>query len=290
MKILTIIEDEIIKSLFHKKYIPALSNIHQIEFGSYDLIYEEKIKKNQYNVVICDLDFDFAKVIQFYNKLKYNANFLFITDWEYTKYLQLLKESKISNIYPKGLIIEDYQTSIKLISNLNKGTIFGVHNYADSPSLLKTMLVHFSSEIRSISGQLNTFFPDLTKEQSIKLKLAFSEIATNAFFHSHGLEKGKEYYIKEPIYISFAEDSEKILFSVTDKKGTLTKETVFYWLLERFKDSEELPLDHGRGFFLMKNIIDNLIINIKENETTEFIAIFYKYDYMGEKSLVIHQI
>lgn len=289
MNILAVIHDEIIRILFEKKYIPLLKDIH-FEFQDLEKVDHERIKAGKYDLIICDLDDSFEQVLHLYNAYRDQTLFLFITDWEYTRYLELLKENKISNIYPKGLLLEDYLTSMKLLGNLCQRNIFGIQNYTDNPLHIDNLLVHFSGEIRNLSFQLGTFFPGLSKEKTMKLKLAFSEIASNAFFHSHGIEKGKDKSIKEPILISFAEDEEKLLFSVSDRQGTLTKDTVLFWILKRFQEDEDLPLDHGRGFFLMKNIIDNLIINIKQNESTEFIAIFYKSEYMGEKSLIIHQL
>lgn len=288
MTILLILNDEIIQQLFEKKYKDLLLPEIEIEFGDFSDDYKSSIEDEKYSLVICDLDEETDKVIDFYNSCPIHSRFLFITDAEYSQFLGLLKEGTISNIYPKGLLIEDYISSSRMLSNLCRSEIFGIHNYTEYPIFLETMTVHYSSEIRKLSFKINFLFPFLSKDKAMKVKLAFYEIASNAFFHSHSLEKGSESYIRDPIYISFAEDSEKILFSVTDKKGTLDKEVVFYWLFKRFHEDTG-PDDHGRGFFLMKNIIDNLVINIEQNNMTEFIAIFYKDDYMGEKSLLIHQ-
>jgi anti-sigma regulatory factor (Ser/Thr protein kinase) len=289
MKILVILEDEIIQSLFQNRYVELMPEV-EIQFGEYNDFYHAEIRAGLYEMVICDLDEGMEKVVSFYEESGNQTPFLFITDWEYSRYLGLLKEGKITNIYPKGLLIEDYKTSAKMIQNLVKGSIFGIHNYTEYPIFLETMTIHYSSEIRKLSFKINFLFPFLNKEKAMQIKLSFYEIASNAFFHSHSLEKGSESYIRDPIYISFAEDSEKIIFSITDKKGTLDRHTVLYWLFKRFHNEKNLPEEHGRGFFLMKNLIDNLIINIDQNKRTEFIAIFYKNDYMGEKSLLIHQI
>lgn len=289
MKILVIVKDEIITQLFSKKYQPLLNNI-TIEYGERNSEYSQKIQNNEYQVVICDLDEGIEEALSFYHLFPEKTPFLFITDAEYTVYLKKLKDEGLPNIYPKGLLIEDYITSAKLISNLCKKSIFGIHNYIENPIFLETTPIHYSSEMRKMNHKINFLFPFLNKERIMILKLAFAEIVSNAFFHSHSLQKGKEAYIKDPIFISFAEDKEKIIFSVTDKKGTLSRDVVFYWLLKRFESDQNLPLEHGRGFFLMKNIIDNLIINIKPGEMTEFIAIFYKTQYMGVKSLIIHQL
>ena len=289
MKVLAILDDEIIENLFKKRYQKLLNNM-DLEFGNLDEYYESEIRTGIYNLVICDLDKNFNDVLEFYQNTKTSTKFLFVTDLEYIRYLKLLKDEKISNVYPKGLLIEDYMTSAKMIHNLSEDNIFGIHNYVEYPIFLETINVHYSSEIKKLSLKINFLFPFLSKEKSMRIKLAFYEIASNAFFHSHSLEKGTEAFIKEPIYISFAEDSEKIIFSITDKKGTLDRDTVFYWLFKRFHEDESLPDNHGRGFFLMKNLVDNLIINIDQEKMTEFISIFYKHDYMGEKSLMIHQV
>lgn len=289
MEILLIIKDEIIESLFLKKYKELLVGI-ELTFGKADEKFRKEIESGRFNLVICDLDANFNLIMDLYGKQKDKVPFLFITDLEYSNFLGALKEERISNIFPKGLLIEDYVTSSKMILNLCKGNIFGIHNYTEYPVFLETMTVHYSSEIRKLSLKIDFLFPYLNKEKAMRIKLAFYEIASNAFFHSHSLEKGGESYISDPIFISFAEDSEKILFSITDKRGTLDKNTVFYWLFKRFHEDGALPDNHGRGFFLMKNIIDNLIININKEKMTEFIAIFYKSEYMGEKSLLIQQI
>ncbi|HCL56100.1 MAG TPA: hypothetical protein DHW82_03710 [Spirochaetia bacterium] len=289
MKALVIIKDEIIKNLFKKKYAPLLKNIDLV-IKDISFLKSECLSNSDYQLIICDLDGQENEVIQIYQEFKNKFRFVFITDAEYTEYIEHLKNNEISNVFPKGLLIEDYLTSVKLISNLCKNKVFGINHYMEYPIFLETVPLHYSSEMRKLNFKLNFLFPFLKKERLIMLKLAFAEIVSNAFFHSHNIEKGKEAYIKDPIYISFAEDSEKILFSVTDKKGSLNRDIIMYWLSKRLEDDDKLPLEHGRGFFLMKNIIDNLIINIKQDEMTEFIAIFYKSDYMGVKSLIIHQV
>lgn len=286
---LVLLYDEIIESLFKKKYQPMMKEI-SFDIGRLEDFSEDQIKREKYDLVICDMDQFSREFIDLYHACKDTSPFLFITDNQYDQYLGLLKNHQLSNIYPKGLMIEDYLTTSKLIGNLCKKNIFGINNYTEYPTFLETVLVHYSSEIRKLSFKINFLFPFLSKEKSLRLKLAFYEIASNAFFHSHNIRKGTEAYIKDPIFISFAEDSEKILFSITDKKGTLNRDTVFYWLFKRVTEEDSLSDDHGRGFFLMKNIVDNLIINIRNNKMTEFIAIFYKNDYMGEKSLIIQQI
>ncbi len=288
-KVLVLVYDEIIESLFKKKYTQIMQNV-TFELGFLQDYNPQKIKDSGYNLIICDIDSYFQEFINFYNACKSYSSFLFITDNKYDQYLGLLKDHHLSNLYPKGLIIEYYLTTSKLILNLCHKHIFGINHYAEYPTFLETMPVHYSSEIRKLSFKIDFLFPFLSKEKALRFKLAFYEIASNAFFHSHDLKKGTEAYIKQPIFISFAEDAEKILFSITDRRGTLKRETVFYWLFKRITEQDAFSEGHGRGFFLMKNIIDNLIINIKDNEMTEFIAIFYKNEYMGEKALIIQQI
>lgn len=291
MRILAITKDEIIQSVILKKYIPYFhkQNI-QLDLTAEGESFSANIINNEYNVIICDLDSDKNRVIEFYQNHMAHADFLFVTDNEFFYFIEYLKENKISNIFPKGLLIEDYITSAKLISNLCNHNIIGIHNYTYFPVFLETIPVHHTNHIRKLFFKIDFLFPYLTKDKSTLIKLAFSEIISNTFFHGHHVQKGSEVYLEDPIIVSFAEDTEKIIFSVLDKKGSLNREAIFLWLFKRYQKDEELPLDHGRGLFLIKNIVDNLIINIKKNELTEFIAIFYKNDYMGEKSLIIHQI
>lgn len=291
MKILAVIKDEIIHGIFQKKYANIFleSKIDLILANSiHD--YPQNIDNKDFNVIICDLDDKTDDSVEFYQTHKDKAKYLFITDMDFFTHLELLQENKISNIFPKGLLIEDYLTSAKLISNLCKGNVIGIHNYTNFPIFMETIPVHYTAHIRKLFFKIDFLFPSFSKDKTIMLKLAFSEILSNTFFHSHNMQKGQSIYLEEPIIVSFAEDREKILFSVMDKKGTLDRDSVFSWLLKRYQKADSLPMDHGRGLFLIKNIVDNLIINIKKDELTEFIAIFYKQNYMGEKSLIIQQL
>ncbi|HOJ49388.1 MAG TPA: ATP-binding protein [Spirochaetota bacterium] len=289
MEILIISKDEIINILFKKKYKKILPEL-KIEFSNLDNNIDQLnnlIKK--YKLIIADLDHETDKIIEIYQQHKENKEFLFITDREYENFIDYLMEDKINNIYPKGLILEDYKTSALLITNIYKNKIFGIKNYIKNPVYFETIPIHYSAEIKKLSLKIEFLFSNIPKEKILQIKLAFYEIVSNVFYHSNELQKGKESYISEPIYITFAEDLEKIIFCVEDRKGKLTKSTVLYWLEKRLKNDKILPDGHGRGFLLMKNIVDSLIINIISGKKTEFIAIFYKYNYLGEKSLLIHQ-
>jgi len=288
MDIILLIKDDIIKNLFKKKYkeiLPKL-NIEICDLCEKKLLID-KIEK--YKMIIADIEYETELKTEIYKTFKGRKEFLFITDREYESFISLLLEDKINNIYPKGLIIEDYKTSGLLITNIYKGKIFGIKNYIKTPVYFETIPINYSTEIKKISLKTEFLFSNLPRDKLLQLKLAFYEITSNVFYHSNAIKKGTQAYIEEPIFITFAEDTEKIIFSVEDRKGTLDKSTVLYWLEKRINKDPDMPAEHGRGFLLMKNIVDNLIINIESKKRTEFIAIFYKYNYLGEKSLLIHQ-
>ena len=100
----------------------------------------------------------------------------------------------------------------------------------------------------------------------------------------------------EVIYVTLLTDSEKFGISVLDKGGRLKKSDVLYWInRQATRDESGVPLGvydtHGRGFFIAREYIDRLIINIDVNKRTEVIIInYYSQPYHGYKPLHINEI
>jgi anti-sigma regulatory factor (Ser/Thr protein kinase) len=71
---------------------------------------------------------------------------------------------------------------------------------------------------------------------------------------------------------------------------------VLYWLHRQLAiDEAGLPLgifdSHGRGFFIARQYIDRLIINIDRNKKTEIVIInYFSKVYHGFKPLYINEI
>jgi anti-sigma regulatory factor (Ser/Thr protein kinase) len=101
---------------------------------------------------------------------------------------------------------------------------------------------------------------------------------------------------EEAIVVTSMHDSEKYAISILDKGGRLKKNDVLFWLHRQLHlDANGLPIgvfdSHGRGFFIAREYIDRMIINIDKNKQTEIIIMNYFMDtYKGYKPLYINEL
>ncbi len=279
-----------------------------------------KVKEMNFDMVIADINMPqipghklLKEIKQLYPKIKVAL----LTGYQVDNYLRIAKEYGITNIITKDVPFDI--NSIKLyIKNLLTGKIFGLKNYLNLP-YAHTYRVRLgqSDTIEYIVNLIENNF----RKNNIKsnLKLPLWEILTNAIYHAprkdgkrkyqrlekideniaiHDREEMVELLPKEKIIIEYGWDDMKYGVSVSDPMGTLRKEEVIYYLTRNIPTKEnEIPaglLDgHGRGFFLIRESVDRMIINIAPNEKTEIIVLnfFEQYKFKkNKKPLLINEV
>ena len=145
-------------------------------------------------------------------------------------------------------------------------------------------------------------------------KLIFDEITTNAIYRAPRLEDGNyKFQEKDPktdkliqkenikleredhFIIQYGYYDDFMILVCQDNHGTLYKKEVLYRLQRQSKSSPEtgLPLGlsdyHGRGFFLLREQLTSLVINIKRNRKTEIICLYNKDRNMPYKNISVFE-
>ena len=146
-------------------------------------------------------------------------------------------------------------------------------------------------------------------------KLIFDEITTNAVYRAPRLEDGNyKFQKKDPktdkiiqkenikfekedhFIIQYGYYDDFMILVCQDNYGTLLKKEVLYRLRRHSKSSPEtgLPLGlsdyHGRGFFLLREQLTNLIINIKRAKKTEVVCLYNKDRNTPYKNMSIFEV
>lgn len=116
--------------------------------------------------------------------------------------------------------------------------------------------------------------------------LIINELINNAFFHSFRNPEGEEKYSprrfsrldegdRVVLEVAVAEDA--IALAVEDNRGTLSPREVLKYL-SRQSSGEGLYDSHGRGFYLVSNLVDHLGICLVPGERTRVVSMRHAGD------------
>ncbi|OGS37504.1 MAG: hypothetical protein A2293_12640 [Elusimicrobia bacterium RIFOXYB2_FULL_49_7] len=238
-----------------------------------------------------------AKVETLYPHIKR----VLITAYNVEDYLALSVQHGISNILTKTTPFNfDEVTSV--IQNLLSENVFGIDHFLRPNTPTHSIAITDPSKIHDYTLQmLESLRPP---GNSHNLEMVVVELLNNAIFYGikdmdpEKKEDWNDQFIlnEGEVNLSWGKDEEKIIFSVSDSGGKLTKKKVLHWLSRQIdKDDTGMPVGlldfHGRGFFISREYVDRLIINIKKNIRTEIICLQYvKGSYQGHKPLLINEI
>jgi CheY-like chemotaxis protein len=225
-----------------------------------------------------------------------------ITAYNVEDYLDLALKHDVGNIFVKSTPFNFRELS-QVIENLLTGDVFGVEKYFEKPLIHKTFVIKKGNKLDMYANEIISQLPKLAKVKKVELVLI--ELLANAVFYGIRKEKADnkecwnydfELDDDEAIYVTLMTDIEKFGVSIIDKGGRLKKNDVLYWINRQVtRDEAGVPLgvydSHGRGFYIAREYIDRLIINIDKNNKTEVIIINYlSQAYRGYKPLFINEI
>ncbi len=226
-----------------------------------------------------------------------------ITAYNVEDYLELAMKHDIGNIFVKTIPFHFQELSM-ILENLLSGDIFGIEKYFDADNgSRKTFLVKTGKTLETDAHRIVSNLPVVDKSNRIELVLI--EIIANAIFYgirNESAEKKETWKYDfeltdgQAIVVTSMHDEEKFAVSILDKGGRLKKNDVLYWLHRQLHlDDQGLPLgvfdSHGRGFFIAREYIDRMIINIDRNKQTEIIIMnYFKDSYKGYKPLYINEL
>lgn len=243
------------------------------------------------DIVLAALDSSvlFENIENLYPGIKY----VLTADCDIDQYFTLVRKYNIGNVLMKG---PDFNVDeiTGYVQSVLTGSFFRLHHLF-SESQIKRISVSSYSQAREVFSEITGSCPH---KKGLFLEIAIDELISNAFFHAlldlSGLSRECwfEYSDVKPecaIKVTWAHDEEKVGVSVEDPLGNLKKKDVLKWLdiCREEKDIEE----HGRGFLLVRRLIDRMIINIDPGNRTECIAVqYYNQEGRKHKPLMINEL
>ncbi len=225
-----------------------------------------------------------------------------ITAYNVEDYLELAMKHDVGNIFVKSTPFNFNELSA-MLENLITGGIFGVSKYFEHSIIEKKFIIKKGNRLDAYANEIVSCLPNVTGAKKVELVLI--ELLANAVFY--GIRKERADNKEEWKYdfvlddcdapcVTLVADMEKFGISVLDRGGRLSKNDVLYWLNRQVSRNEEgVPVgvfdSHGRGFYIAREYIDRLIINIHKNVCTEIIIINYiNRTNQGYKPLYINEI
>jgi len=217
-----------------------------------------------------------------------------MTSFDIDQYIENIQMHNVGNVLAKG---SDFSLTevAGYVRALLDGDIFGMKRYFPNSKAHEHSVKSYA-EAKTLYSKI---ISDIPKKQGFFLEIALDELISNAIFHGaldiSALPRDEwadDMLIPgdNAVKIVWCLDDEKIGVSIEDPRGKLKKMDVLKWLnsYRQVEGSEE----HGRGFLLVRKIIDRLIINIATGKRTECIILQYlNPDHRTfNKPLLIHEI
>jgi CheY-like chemotaxis protein len=267
---------------------------------------DERLPQKHFDIVLSDINMPGMKGFELLKEIRNKwpeTKRVLMTAYNVEDYLELAMTHDIGNIFVKTIPF-NFQELTTVLETLVSGDIFGIEKYFEpGNSSKKTFLIKNGSDLESDAQRIVSGLPLLDK--SNKISLVLIEILANAIFYGVRNEPADRKdtwnynFIlsdEDAITVNVMHDSEKFAVSIIDKGGRLKKNDVLFWLHRQLHlDTNGLPVgvfdSHGRGFFIARQYIDRMIINIDKNRQTEILIMnYFSETYKGFKPLYINEI
>ena len=272
-----------------------------VEDGQYAI--EALAMDSGFDLLLSDIDMPRLQghlLLNRVEKLYPNIRRVLLTGYDTDKYMSIATQFGISNIITKTnpFNLKDLGA---YLGGLLRGDVFGIARYLSDETEVTSLEVRNSSQIAGFIKRILTEHP---LEDDGILEQAFVEVLTNAVYYgvfdADGANKAEwEVDVDVPpgqVEVEYGSDADKLVVSIKDTGGKLNKKKILFWLSRQVrKNAIGLPLgitdSHGRGLFLSREYMDQLVVNIDPGKCTEIICVkYYREGYSGPKPLLINEI
>lgn len=258
-----------------------------------------------YDMVLSDINMPRMKGFELLQKVRESYPHIkrvLITAYDVDEYLRLAMRHDVGNIIAKTTPF-NFDEIEMVVRNLLNEDFFGLQRYLHENCVVSQVLITNHDQIEKTTQKIAEIVPGEKKAR--KMSLVLNEILTNAVYYGACGERNTDKTLwrttfelpaEKAVHVFWASDSDKFAFSIVDNVGRLKKRDVLHWLCRQTeKDARGIPKgvfdSHGRGFFIARNYVDSLIINIQTGSRTEVIGLTYHNRNTGKhKPLYINEV
>jgi len=163
--------------------------------------------------------------------------------------------------------------------------MFDVSRFVSNATTFKRFLITNLDEKHQVADEVAELArPFAEASQRIRdIRLIITELTNNAFFHSFLGDEGEEKYSprrflqleqKDRVLLETAISEEAICMAVEDNRGTLKPQQALKYLL-RQTSGEGVYDSHGRGFYLISNLVNHLDICLVPGVRMRVVALIH---------------
>lgn len=246
-----------------------------------------KVSQNDYTLILMDYETLGLQVESFVN-LKREKNLptklALMTKLHLEEYICFIRRWEITNILPKRADYPTEQILLAIENLINPELAFGLRRYL--PTTIKSEFIRTREDKQYVvSKVINTFGAFGCRSAKLnEVRLVLEEMINNATYHGFRDSMGKPKYNpqsfsqlaeNEMIKVDYGCLSDIAGFAVSDNQGTLTPKQIIDSLCRQY-DKEGVYDHSGRGLFLSRRFSDTIIFNLRRNQLTQIVALFFK--------------
>lgn len=179
------------------------------------------------------------------------------------------------NLMPEAFLADDCLDRT-LRDLMSPETTFNVAPMIPEAELVKRFVITTLAEKHDVAESISALLkPYIANERAGRdIYLIVNELINNAFFHSFVTQSGSEKYsprhfseLVDPdrVTLEIAAGQGSIALAVEDNRGTLEPAEVIKYML-RQTSGEGVFDSHGRGFYLISNLVDHLMISLERDK------------------------
>lgn len=253
----------------------------------------EKLQNNKYDMLLIDTNIISNDNLHQINEIRneYKIPVIVTTENNIDDFFEIIKENSIHIILSKPVKSDELKSVMELLLAPSPEKWFGLKNYMKDIVLHEKIFVSRSSEISEIIQILTRKMHSLGfhTDMVFFLQTIWSEILTNAVYHSHGYTREKEdgRHIILPdnrkVYVEFAATDSKFGIGVSDGEGRLNSQIILESLCHAIKQEKELINNpdlavstSGRGLDIIRRMSAEYYFVIQPSQNTEIISIYDK--------------